>query len=366
MSAHFPHWVGRVVGDDLSLAAFVGDTEHTAVFQTTFAGQNAAIKLIAADESAERHLERFELASKLSHPNLLRVLRFGRTQIDDAPFVYVVTEFAEENLAQVLPDRALTKEEAQQVLQATLDALTYLHQQGLVHSDLKPANIMAANDQLKLSIDGVHRTGESLSRQPDPHDAPEASSAVTAASDIWSLGVTLVQILTQQLPGAPASPNAGPVVPESVPAPFREIAQHCLLRTPELRWSLADISNKLNPKSKHTPTPAPSPAVTKPSPKPVRKEAPLPVATSRAVSKRPFIFVGIVAIIVAAIVVIPRLSHDQSHEQATTPQPASTPSSQSVPAQAAPSQSTPEQSTASPEQSAPATPANNETESAAP
>jgi TonB family protein len=301
-------WIGRVI-DNISLDEHVGGDTNTAVYRTTISGQPAAIKLIKVDASAGRLLTHFNDAAKLSHPNLLRILRSGRTRVDDSDYVYVITEFAEENLSQVLPERSLTPQETRDVLAATLDALAYLHHQGFVHADLKPANIMAAHDQLKLSIDGVHRVGEPLSREPGAHDAPEASKALSAASDIWSLGSTLVEVLTQKLPLPPASENAAPTVPESVPAPYREIAQHCLLRTPELRWSIADISNKLKLKPAQS---SASPAVMNAGrPRPAE---PAVVDAGRprpATSKRPLIFLAITAVIVGAIIAIPQLSHHE-------------------------------------------------------
>ena len=340
MSESISTWNGRVIDNDFPLADFIGGTETSAVYRTTFSGQNAAIKLLADGGNAEALLAHFTQAAKLSHPNLLRILKSGRTNIDGSEFVYAVTEFAEENLSQVLPERALTPQETRDVLAATLQALQYLHQQGFVHADLKPANIMAAHDQLKLSIDGVHRIGEPLSRDPGVHDAPEAQKALTPASDVWSLGVTLIEVLTRKLPPQPASENVGPAVPESVPAPFREIAQHCLLRTPELRWSIVEIQKKLDPEaSKPVDTARPVVDTARPV---VDAGRPRPVT-----SKRPFIFVAIMLIIAAAIIALPRLSHHEP-PAVTTPAPVSTeaPAPQATSEQRP--QSTNTESTASP------------------
>jgi TonB family protein len=162
---------------------------------------------------------------------------------------------------------------------------------------------MAIGERLKLSIDSARRAGESLGRSHDPHDAPEASYSLSHTSDIWSLGATVVEVLTQHLPQIEPS-NGIPIVPESVPAPFREITQHCLLRTPELRWSLADISGKLNP-------PAAAP-VTKASPEPTQ---PAPRPVSRPASKRPLILLAVIAIVVFAIVMLSRHSDTKPKEE---------------------------------------------------
>src|SRR5256884_8599787 len=85
-------------------------------------------------------------------------------------------------------------------------------------------------------------------RPLDAYDAPEAGSApVAPSSDIWSLGVTLVEVLTQQAPVSSAESQADPTVPSTIPQPFLDIAQHCLRRDPGLRWTTAQIADCLNP-----------------------------------------------------------------------------------------------------------------------
>ena len=350
----FSNFTGREI-DGVALTEWVGGTATTAVFRSSFSGEPAAVKLFALDaSSAPAELARLQSVQKLSHPNLLRVFKVGRAEIDGAAFLYIVTEFAEENLAQVLLDRALSPEETREVLKSTLDALGYLHEQGFVHSDLKPANILAHNDQLKLSVDSVRHAGNPLSRPPGAYDAPEAPQATKPASDIWSLGMTLVEVLTQKLPAPSSSPNSGPAVEESVPAPFREIAQHCLLRTPELRWSIADIRTKLGMGEQ---TQAPAPAAV---PRSVE-----PAASRPAKSKRPLIFVVVVLLVAAALVVFSRHSDDKDTSSATpttsqgpapetTPPQAATPTSeQSSPAPASENKAGPE-NTSAPQPSAPA------------
>lgn len=327
MSEVFRSWVGRTIDNDLPLTEYLGGSDTAAVFRTSVGPQPAAIKLIAADPAtSDAHLARLQEVSKLSHPNLLRILRTGRKYIDGTDYVYVATEFADENLSQILPDRALTPQEARDVLAATLSAFDYLHQHGFVHADLKPANILAVNDQLKLSTDGIHSNGEPLSRPSGSHDAPEAQHSLSPASDIWSLGITLVEVLTQQLPPKPASDNVGPAVPESVPAPFREIAQHCLLRTPELRWSLADISSKLTPKTATAPAAPPTPT---------RIEAPRVDIPGHRSSKRPFILVGIVAVIVVAIIALSPRTNRNAETPVTPPAVSQTPAATPQPQQSA-------------------------------
>src|SRR5208282_4078546 len=139
----------------------------------------------------------------------------GRCRIDGNDLLYLVMEFAEEDLSQILPQRALTPEETRDMLGPVLDALGYLHSKGFVHGDLKPANILASGDQLKLSSDAISRSGEarSVSRRAGAYDPPEAISGTpTPAADVWSLGTALVEVMTQQIPEWQPGPHREPVV----------------------------------------------------------------------------------------------------------------------------------------------------------
>lgn len=246
-------WVGQMVEGIFPLKQYLGGSEHSAVFLTEYAEgerRKAALKLVATDEgTADAQLSSWNVAAQLSHPNLLRLFRTGRCKLDGKDLLYLVMEYAEEDLADILPQRALTPEEAREMLCPVLDALEYLHGKGLVHGDLKPANILASGDQLKLSTDRISGIGESqgLTRQVGAYDAPEASSGMlTPAADVWSLGTTLVEVMTQRLPDWQPEAQREPVVPASLPAPFQEIARQCLRLEPQRRTSIVEIAARLN------------------------------------------------------------------------------------------------------------------------
>jgi serine/threonine protein kinase len=157
-------------------------------------------------------------------------------------------EYAEENLSQVLPQRPLESGEAEQMLAAVLDALAYLHAQGLAHGHLKPANIMATGDRLKVASDCIGRIGESPGHdgRSSLYDPPEIGvKGVTPAGDVWSLGVTLVEALTQRLPAGETTHREDPVLPANLPEPFSDIARNCLQRDLQRRWTVADIGARL-------------------------------------------------------------------------------------------------------------------------
>src|SRR4029077_16629478 len=132
-------------------------------------------------------------------PHLLRLFETGSCQLDKQVLLYVVKEYAEDNLAQILPHRALAPEEVRDLLEPALDALAFIHGKSLVHGRLRPSNVMAAQDQLKLSSDSLVRSGDLAGRvgPASVYDAPEiAQGNIMPASDVWSLGMTVMEAIT--------------------------------------------------------------------------------------------------------------------------------------------------------------------------
>ncbi len=246
-------WEGRVVDKRFPLRQWLGGSDHSDVFLTEYGesgAQKAVIKLIPADggsqknRSEEATLAGWSEAKKLSNPHLLRLLAWGRCRIDDRPLLYVVMEYAEENLGEILPLRALTGEEAQEVLLPAAKALATLHRAGLVHGRIQPSNVMAVGEKLKISTDGLGKAGErvKLSRA---YDAPEVAAAgLSPAADVWSLGATLLAVLTQKEPTTRKGPM---VVPETIPQPLRETVRRCLQSDPRQRCTLDEILRELEP-----------------------------------------------------------------------------------------------------------------------
>lgn len=323
MSNTWKQWEGQVVNAEFTLLRYLGGSEHSALFLTEVReGERflkAAIKLIpAGGENDELQLSRWRQAADLSHPHLISLLDGGRCEIGDVPLLYVVMECAEENLAQVLPSRALTPDEAREMLDSVLDVLAYLHDKGFVHGHVKPINIMAIGDQLKLSSDELCRAGESLERlgRPDaygpPENAPEAittAETMSPAGDVWSLGMTLVETMTQKLPVVRAAEQREPLVPLTLPEPFLNIARHCLVSRPQDRWTVGQITGRLQertpapqtraplPQAQATPRP-PQPATERPSGPPAKRRGyGVPIAAG---------------IVLAAILLGPRLLHRHS------------------------------------------------------
>jgi TonB family protein len=306
-------WVGRLADGRFPLLRWLGGSQPSGVFLTDLADdwdltdqpQKAVIKLVPAGvEDGEARLAAWEAAAALSHPNLMKVYTHGRCEIDDVPCVYVVTEFADEVLAEILYDRPLTTKETRDLLGPTLDALSYLHANGLVHGRLNPSNIMAVGDSLKLTTYGVCSVGTVVtpSSTRTVCDAPETEyGPIAPASDIWSLGATLVEVLTKYPPQWNRARTAEPTVPESMPEPFASIARKCLRSDPACRITISEIAARLDPDK------APSRLQEKPpTASPHRRRIALPLA--------------IAALILAGVGIWIALSH-RSQPPQTSPTP---------------------------------------------
>jgi TonB family protein len=253
-TALWKKWEGRVADGKFPLRQWLGGSDQSAVFLTERAGdatQKAVVKLIAADGPDGEQLSRWADAARLAHPHLLRLFERGRCQIDDTQLLYVVMEYAEENLAEILPLRPLAPAEAAEMLRPTAEALVFLHKAGFVHARIHPSNIMAVGDQLKISGDGLRRAGErNNARALSVYDAPEVATAgPSPAADIWSLGVTLVAVLTQNEPKVNSSGPGPGSVTETIPLPFREIARQCMQVDPRQRCTVGDILSQIQPRS---------------------------------------------------------------------------------------------------------------------
>src|ERR1700723_4585824 len=182
MTEDLTKWEGLVIDRGFPLRRFLGKSSHSVVFLTEHTAHDlpdAAIKLIPADPAMEEaQLSRWRIAAALSHPHLIRIFDSGRCRLGGHPFLFVVMEYAEQTLGQILPHRALTADEAREMLLPTLDALIFLHHQNLLHGAIKPSNLLVVNDQLKISSDAIRPAGELATRvaKSSLYDPPEAKS----------------------------------------------------------------------------------------------------------------------------------------------------------------------------------------------
>ena len=166
-----------------------------------------AVKLLADNLSADPGLrERFrreaELARRLSHPNVVRVLGSGET--DGRAFI--VLEFVEcGNLAEELARAGpLSRERVAELGAQAAAGLAHAHERGLVHRDVKPQNLLlAADGTLKVSdfgiahaVDGTRLTAIGSVLGTAAYLAPEQARGdkTTAACDVYALGVVLREL----------------------------------------------------------------------------------------------------------------------------------------------------------------------------
>ncbi len=155
------------------------------------------------------------IVAKLRHPNIMQVFDFDYNE--ELDIYYMVMEFIDgPTLKDRLNNEALPQEEAVRIGALIADALDYAHRRGMVHRDVKPANIMFMPDgqpvltdfgiAKMLTLSGLTASGAMVGTPA--YMAPEVGMGRpgSAAADIYSLGVVLYQMVTGQLPFQSESP----------------------------------------------------------------------------------------------------------------------------------------------------------------
>jgi eukaryotic-like serine/threonine-protein kinase len=313
----------QIVGGQYRIGAPLGESADGAVYETEFGddARPAVVKIRRADtEEADRLIARWRQAFDLSHPNLIRLYATGSSVLHDVHVVYVVMERADESLAAVLVERALSETETREMLAPTLGALKYLHKNGYAHNSLKPSNVLAVGDLLKLSSDSATRTGEGGS----------------PADDIWALGSMIVQALTQHLPKM--EPNTGPYILREASQTFTDIVRHCLDPDPEARWTVDQIEARLS-----MPVPAAAPPVLPPPRRPepaarIEQEIRAPQAPPRKTPR--WIYGALASLVLVVFLVAVARKREVGPVTVAPPPPVSEQASQ--PPVTAPEPSTPE------------------------
>ncbi len=233
-------------------------------------GRDVALKLLPAEtlgsESARRALaNEARTASALNHPNICTIHDVGEA---DGQF-FVAMEFVEgKPLARLIPTGGLPEEMVVRYAMQIADALAHAEQRGIVHRDLKSANVVVTPEgrakvldfglaqrvrkevleeatRSKVSIEASRGIAGTLA-----YMAPETlrGEAADARSDIWALGVVLHEMASGELPfqGATGFELSAAILREPprallvrVPAGLRGVIQRCLAKDPAQRYQRA-------------------------------------------------------------------------------------------------------------------------------
>jgi eukaryotic-like serine/threonine-protein kinase len=206
----------EVIAGRYELVELVGTGGMSSVYKAhdRLLERNVALKILHPhygddEEYVERFRREARAVAQMSHPNIVTVIDRGH---DDGR-QYIVFEYVDgENLKQLVERTGpLPARRAVELALAMADALAFAHEHGLVHRDVKPQNVLLnADGEAKVtdfgiarSLDveqGVTQTGTVLGTSN--YLSPEQASGkpVTPATDVYSLGVVLFELLTAEVP----------------------------------------------------------------------------------------------------------------------------------------------------------------------
>ncbi|HEX6320433.1 MAG TPA: serine/threonine-protein kinase [Burkholderiales bacterium] len=232
-------------------------------------GREVAIKTMALSqefepeelaEVKERFFREAETAGRLSHPNIVTIYDTG----EEHDFCYIAMELLKggDLAPYVKPGKLLPMDQVVSIVARVADALGYAHRQGVVHRDIKPANMMydPQTDTLKVTDFGIARLTDSSKTKTGmvlgtpSYMSPEqlAGKKIEGRSDLFSLGVSLYQMLCGRLPFEGESmaqlmfkiANEPPTeilsVNPDVPPRLRAFLLHALAKNPDERFQTGE------------------------------------------------------------------------------------------------------------------------------
>jgi tetratricopeptide (TPR) repeat protein len=235
--------------------------------------RDVAVKVIreelAAAVSTERFLQEIRITASLSHPNIRPLLDSGVAH--DRPY-YVMPFMQGQTLGERLEEEiGLGLEECLRIAGELAKALSYAHDNGVIHRDVKPSNVFLPDGHAVLSDFGIALAANTADRAvltesgfmigTAEYMSPEQGSdrkAIDGRSDIYSLGCVLFAMLTGQPPYMGRSwwaivakhvqgplPSAAILRPD-LPIEVEEIVERCLAKTPGDRFqSASDLSDAI-------------------------------------------------------------------------------------------------------------------------
>jgi serine/threonine protein kinase len=213
-----------------------------------------AIKPWWAEDSAwvERFQREAQLLARVSDPGIVQIYDIGHAE--SGPY-YVAELVDGQSLAERLRGGALRVREARAIAEQLCQALAGAHAQGIVHCDVKPANILiTAAQKIKVGDFGVARLAEGSSQAPSAtvagtprYMSPEQARGLPTgpATDVYSAGVVLYEMLAGEPPFAHGSAvelglrhvqDQPPPLPPEVPASLRAVVGTALAKDPRDRY----------------------------------------------------------------------------------------------------------------------------------
>ncbi len=258
--------IGLKLDNRYELREFIGKGGMALVYRAVDhrTGHDVAVKLLRPEYSTDKEfLERFDrealAASKMTHHNIVNLLDVG--QMDGLR--YLVMEYVRgKTLKEVIVEKKrLPPQIAGQIAIRILSALQHAHQNGIIHRDIKPQNILVHSEgHIKVADFGIARMAEDGKAVEQEsvmgsvyYFSPEQARGeeVTAASDIYSVGVVLYEMLTGMVPFDGSTPYAvamlqvnGEPVPVSklvpgISAAMEHVVSKAMDKKPELRYQSA-------------------------------------------------------------------------------------------------------------------------------
>ena len=204
-------------------------------------------------EIARRFQDEAKFAAKVQHPNIVSIYSYGR----EGEHIYLATEFIEGyTLADLIARHRIPPNIASYVLFESTKGLRAAHDKGVLHRDIKPSNILISHDGLVKVTDFGMASFVQDTKEPEQvrgtmaYLAPELllGEAPTSASDLFSLGATLYEMLLGEpaFKGEAASQymdrlmNYDPIPllqkEEEIPTQIRRMCQQLLRKKPQQRY----------------------------------------------------------------------------------------------------------------------------------